>query len=191
VSIDLQDKYLPELYNDITDIEELMDTQSQEVNDLWDEVYSLLDETFIDDASQVGIGRWEGILGISPSAGATLSTRRNNVKLKLYVKNKANFTYLASVVTPYATLNSVTFNSTTSTVEIDLEASDMQSTIYIKVREIIPSHLLIEYTITTSEAILGLTDSIYGIPVTRNTKLGTWQLGSVPFAAAGVETQYK
>ena len=136
--------YLPEIYEDVIDFKELIESEQVEINDLWLSVANTLKETFTDDMGIEGITRWENILNIVTSQSQTESDRRNIIKTKLYVKNKLNFDFLNSVVSAYGTVYSIELNPATSTVVIKFRDLTDLADVQTKVREMVPAHLLID-----------------------------------------------
>jgi len=184
--------YLPNhIYDDVVDMQELMSTEQTVFDDLTVELQNAIKETYVSEASNFGVSKWEGMLNIKPSTSHSLDDRRKVVETKLFVRNKATFIFLNSVVSAYGTIENITFNSATSTVSVNFVGGTTSTQLYLKVREIIPAHLLIEYVFTTSSEIIGLQENIYSTDITRNTLLGAWTLGNTSFATPSEEVQYK
>lgn len=135
--------YLPSFYDDVVDMQELIDTEQMELNSILSETQNVFKQTFTDEMSQPGVERWESILNISPLQSQSLENRINAIKTKLYVKNKANFTFLQSVVEAYGTIFDIYFDNATSTVFIKFSELTSFSDVQEKIREIVPAHLLI------------------------------------------------
>lgn len=72
-------EYLPDTMNGLEEIRGLMDTENQELQQLFRNAHQLQRDAFILDASIHGIKRYEKILGIVPYAGETLEERRIRV----------------------------------------------------------------------------------------------------------------
>ncbi len=71
--------YLPPFLLDFRELQAILTAENPEFQTLVDESNQTLDELFITSASEVGISRYESMLGITPAAGRTLEERRADV----------------------------------------------------------------------------------------------------------------
>ena len=84
-TIDLKE-YLPGVLKDVAEIRAIMDTETPEIQALWDAVEACMNDQFIQSATEDGIARRESMLGISPYASDTLDDRRFRLQ-SLYTEN--------------------------------------------------------------------------------------------------------
>ena len=77
-TVDLK-QYVPPFLLDFRELKEIYDTENPEFQGLADNNIRLLDEMFITTASEVGISKFEALLGIQPLSTATLEQRREDV----------------------------------------------------------------------------------------------------------------
>jgi len=79
--VDLKD-YLPPIMQEVAEIREVMDTETEEVNELYQRIEDNLNDQFVVSASVNGIQRYERMLKIKPPAGEDIETRRNRILLR-------------------------------------------------------------------------------------------------------------
>lgn len=82
--------YLPEFLQENREFKEIMKTEDEELLTLNNEVENIKKETIISEASEIGISRYEEILGIKKNTELNLEERRLIVK-NLFL-NRAPFT---------------------------------------------------------------------------------------------------
>lgn len=75
--------YLPAFMQEYAEIRTVMETEQPEIDLLWDAVEGAFNEQSIPDATEHGVSRWEGILGISPKGTDTLDERKFRILTKL------------------------------------------------------------------------------------------------------------
>lgn len=82
--------YLPRVLKENREFKEIMQTEDDELSVMNNEVENIKKETIINEASEVGISRYEKILGIKDNIGLNIEERRLIVK-NLFM-NRAPFT---------------------------------------------------------------------------------------------------
>lgn len=73
--IDLK-AYLPDTLKNIAEMQAIMDTETPEIEKLWQACEDCLNDQFIPTATKNGIARYEKMLGLKPFASDTLEDRR-------------------------------------------------------------------------------------------------------------------
>lgn len=76
-------KYMPNYYDGVYEMEELLKAQSKGLYQFDEKINRTLLNEFIAQADEKGISVFEDQAGIKPDSGASLETRRNNVLLRL------------------------------------------------------------------------------------------------------------
>lgn len=76
-------KYMPNYYDGVYEMEELLKAQSKGLYQFDEKINRTLLNEFIVQADEKGISVFEDQAGIKPDSGASLETRRNNVLLRL------------------------------------------------------------------------------------------------------------
>lgn len=87
-------KYMPDYYNGVYEMEELLKAQSKELYQFDKKINRTLLNEFIVQADEKGISVFEDQAGIKPDFGASLETRRNNVLLRLLPPKPLTTRYL-------------------------------------------------------------------------------------------------
>lgn len=87
-------KYMPNYYDDVYEMEELLKAQSKGLYQFDGEINRTLSNEFIIQADEKGISVFEDQAGIKPDLGASLETRRNNVLLRLLPPKPLTTRYL-------------------------------------------------------------------------------------------------
>lgn len=87
-------KYMPDYYNGVYEMEELLKAQSKGLYQFDSEINRTLLNEFIIQADEKGISVFENQAGIKPDLGASLETRRNNVLLRLLPPKPLTTRYL-------------------------------------------------------------------------------------------------
>jgi hypothetical protein len=142
--------YLPLYYRDIVEVQEMMNTEQEEINKTKVEMSEVLDQFFIDRATW-GLEKWEKAAGIKTNPNLTLTERRGKIKTKLRgvgtitverLKNTAD-SFHESLVKEYPSeyrieIKIVGTRGTPPDLNIMKEA----------LREIVPAHLGVEVLLT-------------------------------------------
>ena len=68
--------YLPRFMTEYREMQALMQAEDREFSELLDALRNMLDDLFIQTASEAAVRRYEGIMGVRPAAGERLETRR-------------------------------------------------------------------------------------------------------------------
>lgn len=87
-------KYMPDYYNGVYEMEELLKAQSKGLYQFDEKINRTLLNEFIIQADEKGISVFEDQAGIKPDSGANLETRRNNVLLRLLPPKPLTTRYL-------------------------------------------------------------------------------------------------
>lgn len=87
-------KYMPDYYDGVYEMEELLKAQSKGLYQFDEKINRTLLNEFIIQADEKGISVFEDQAGIKPDPGASLETRRNNVLLRLLPPKPLTTRYL-------------------------------------------------------------------------------------------------
>lgn len=78
--------YLPPVVRDTAEFQQIAEAENPEFNNFLSCIYQALQDSFVQDASEYGVKRWEAILSITPAEGATLDERKTAILAYLSVK---------------------------------------------------------------------------------------------------------
>lgn len=93
--------YLPSIYDGITEIQEILDTESIEYEELESNITSLEGDIFIDSAENIGLKRYEKIFKITVPIGVTEEERRSVIKSVLRGIDKLSATAIKNISLAY------------------------------------------------------------------------------------------
>ena len=68
--------YLPPVLRDVREFRVIAGTEQIAFESAWATARNILDNQFIESADELGVSRWERILGITPRGTATLDDRK-------------------------------------------------------------------------------------------------------------------
>ena len=74
--------YFPEVINDVEEYKEIANTENPELEATWQSIDSLIDDQFIETATERGVTRREKLLKITPSKIDSLDDRKLRISLK-------------------------------------------------------------------------------------------------------------
>lgn len=75
--------YLPNILKELEEFKQLMNAEQKQVDDLWNMIYKILNEAFIETAESDGLTRWETILNLTPLDTDTAEVRRMRIHAKI------------------------------------------------------------------------------------------------------------
>lgn len=139
-------EYVTEYLKEFKEIQEIMRTETVELQNLWTGHEQLLNESFITSCSEAGIERYEKMLKITPLANDTLSSRQFRV---LSVLNNAvpyNFAYLERQLKMLCGQNGyrieVDFSGQSVTVKVELVSKNMVDSVKNMLDDVLPCNLV-------------------------------------------------
>lgn len=71
--------YLPSVLKELEEFKQIMTVEQKQVDELWNIIYTILDEAFVDTAESIGLKRWETILNITPLDTDSVEVRRMRI----------------------------------------------------------------------------------------------------------------
>lgn len=94
------EEYWPLIVKGTAEFGQIAAALNPEFNKLAECIYRVLNESFIQDASEYGVSRWESILGITPAAGATLDDRKAAILTYMNIKLPYTWRVLKQMLVP-------------------------------------------------------------------------------------------
>lgn len=76
-------EYLPGVMQQLEEFKVLMAAEQKQIDGLWNIIYKMLDEAFVDTAEDIGLKRWETILKITPLDTDSVEVRRLRIHAKM------------------------------------------------------------------------------------------------------------
>lgn len=141
-------EYWPEQLKEIEEFKEIDTVENPELNLIWESINGLMDDQFIQTATESGIARREKILKIVPFADDTLETRRFRVLTRWNDKLPYTYRVLLSKLDQLCGENGYTIdlnnNEYTLNIKIELVKKRMFDEVNIMARRISPANLVIK-----------------------------------------------
>ena len=78
--------YMPPVVRNTAEFQQIATAENPEFNNFQACIYQVLQDSFVQDATEYGVKRWENILNISPENGDTLETRKERILTYLNIK---------------------------------------------------------------------------------------------------------
>ena len=75
--------YLPQVLKEVRELKLLLQSEQVEIANLWGLIDNVLNDQFVVDSTENGVGRWEKILGIIPKATESLDARKFRILSRL------------------------------------------------------------------------------------------------------------
>lgn len=146
--------YLPEIFKTIREFRALIASHSVKIEELHEELPTILSNAYICDANDTTIAKWENYLGIVPSQQGTLTDevwleqRKNVILAKLYSPEKLNSESIANTVNIFTGGTTISyFKNGTITVLVTPPQKDTPFSfedIKAELRNKIPAHLTLD-----------------------------------------------
>ena len=143
--LDLMD-YVTDYLKDLKEIQEIMRTETVELQNLWARQEQLLEESFITSCSEDGISRYEKMLHITPLANDTLEARKFRVLTKWNTSVPYNFAYLEKQLAMLCSENGyrieIDFAGQEVTVKVELTSKNMVDSVRSMLEDVLPCNLI-------------------------------------------------
>jgi hypothetical protein len=188
--------YLPELYRNIREFVELTEAENAELDSLTDAVTQLLDDQFVETASEQAIWRRELQLGIrADTTTETLEFRRKRLINRYSTKPPFTVSYLQGrldfLIGPGRTTIEVDAQNFILKVTLSIPDAAFFKEIQHTIRAVKPANLVYIQATSLTDRI-ALEEHIWKAALTRRTRLSTlWRVGRTSFADRGTEVQVK
>ncbi|GFN35830.1 putative phage tail protein [Tepidimicrobium xylanilyticum] len=140
-------EYWPSVLQEIEEFKELANTENIEINGLKESITNLIDDQFIQTATERGIARREKMLKISPFADDTLETRR--FRVQGVWNDKLPYTYrvllerLDSLCGPDGYVMELNAGEYSLNIKIELTKKRMFDEVVRITRQIVPANIVI------------------------------------------------
>lgn len=123
------EEYWPLIVRNTEEFGQIAVAENPEFNKLASCIYQVLQETFVRDATEYGVGRWENILKISPESGDTLEDRKARILTYLNVKLPYTVRVLRQMLVGLLGEENftLTFDNDTSTLKVALALDTTQA----------------------------------------------------------------
>lgn len=181
-------RYLPQYLSEYKELQHIANAENPEFCLAWNRSEQVLDNMFIMSADETGIRRFERILKIFPATEDSLETRRFRV---LSVWNDRLPYTLRALKTKLGTLINdfnlwVDYGKYTLHFETGFENMVNYREILDVINRMLPANMVLVVNPVLYSTI-ELSEDILTSSMRHNYKLGSWELGKLPFISFGEE----
>jgi len=137
-------EYLPPVLRRSRDFACLMGEYQGVFSDLWRLLWGAEEELYVTTAGEIGISRWEGLLGIAPGVGASLEVRRQVVLARtLWQTPYSWFAFLAFLTALTGDRGAFMTRLSGFRLEIALKAAwwDLKEAVWELARQVVPANI--------------------------------------------------
>ena len=187
-------KALPDYYKGIADYEQILNSEEAELDILAAFIQQVHSNYYLQTMDEATTQSWEELLNIPPASDASLSFRRQRVLNRITTRPpfSLGFLYkkLDELIGPGKWEVALDYDDYTLYIETAAESQDYAIEVAYTVNQIKPAHIVYINRALLSDIML-LSETIGASVITQNYRLGSWALGSGPFAQEGAEVNYK
>lgn len=110
--------YLPPVLQNVREFREINHANEPEIKAAWEALDLVLDNQFLDSATEEGVRRWEEELDVSPAVGETLDARKARIKILWSASLAYTFPWLIQWLANISALASASLKDYTLTVTL-------------------------------------------------------------------------
>lgn len=187
-------RYVPIVYNGIQEMDNIINTEQQEIDTLYGEMKLAYNRQTVINADEKGISLYEAILNInSDSSAESLEFRKQKVILQLTTAPPFSFNFLLQQLDKIAGRENykawVDFNNYTLYIQSETSNKLWFNELNLLLARIKPANILYVY-IGYKKTEIGIkSKTSYKISEWKYKLNGTWKLGEYPFYVEGDETK--
>lgn len=139
--------YLPPVLQSVMEFAAIMDTQQPAIDAAWAALDSVMNNQFIDTATEIGVSIWEKEIGIIPLSSDTLDDRKHRLKTALACNIVYTYNWLAEWLNASYGAGSASPSVKDYTLHVSLPISSDYAFALDKLRRQLPSNLMIDPTL--------------------------------------------
>ena len=182
---------LPPWYREVLDYQELCQTETAQFEALADEIIGVADNFFFQTMDEGAVSMWEQVFQIVPNPSTeSLDFRRARVLNRITTRPPytLGFLYqkLDELIGPGEWTVTVDYPNYTLYIESAAQNQNYATELAFTINRIKPAHIVWVNSPFVRTGLL-LSETISSAQRTYNYKLGSWELGLLPFATDGPE----
>lgn len=187
-------RYVPIVYNGIQEMDNIINTEQQEIDTLYGEMKLAYNRQTVINADEKGISLYEAILNInSDSSAESLEFRKQKVILQLTTAPPFSFNFLLQQLDKIAGRGNykawIDFNNYTLYIKSETSNKLWFNELTLLLARIKPANILYIYIGYKKTEIGVKSETSYKISEWKYKLNGTWLLGQYPFYVDGEETK--
>lgn len=180
--------FLPSIYSDIVEMQEIMNAEESIMDIARRELYSAFANTFVLTSDESGVIMFEKMLNIvANSKTEDLEFRRQRVLNRLSMSPPFTFRFLKSKMDEIIGVGSwksyIDFENYTLYIESSASNQNWYSEIEFTINQVKPCNMVFINVPLTASAV-GLIEEVRYTTLSWKYRLGSWRLGHQPFASA-------
>ena len=143
--------YLPSVMMELLEFQALASTENPEITSLWSAIDDIINDQFVNDATENGVKRWESMLEISPKGSDSLDVRKFRIISRLNEELPYSYRKLEQQLRTlcgdagYSLL--LQGNTYTLTVRVDLSAKGKYDEVDALLRRVVPANIVIDLSL--------------------------------------------
>lgn len=142
------EEYWPPVVKNLAEFQQIAVAENPEFNKLYECVRRILQESYVKDASNYGVERWERILGIVPNPTDTLDARKTRILTYLNLKLPYTWRVLENMILAFMGENNFTMKyiNDSSLLEVLIRTKDasQHETILTLLQHVVPLNVVIK-----------------------------------------------
>lgn len=177
--------YAPEFLSEYKEIKTIYNCENIELEKIWETLYSILDNAFVETASEYGVARWENIIGITANKSVeSLQFRKERILNRLTMMPPFTIRFLRKQLDTVigAEKYDVYVDYANYTLYLESSASNQNwyEEISFTINKIKPANIVfINKPLLTED--IRISEQIESSKVKYNYILGSWELGEKSF----------
>lgn len=177
--------YAPEFLSEYKEIKTIYNCENIELEKIWETIYSILDNAFVETASEYGVARWENIIGITANKSVeSLQFRKERILNRLTMMPPFTIRFLRKQLDTVigAEKYDVYVDYANYTLYLESSASNQNwyEEISFTINKIKPANIVFINKPLLTENIR-ISEQIESSKVKYNYILGSWELGEKSF----------
>ena len=177
--------YAPEFLSEYKEIKTIYNCENIELEKIWETLYSILDNAFVETASEYGVARWENIIGITANKSVeSLQFRKERILNRLTMMPPFTIRFLRKQLDTVigAEKYDVYVDYANYTLYLESSASNQNwyEEISFTINKIKPANIVFINKPLLTENIR-ISEQIESSKVKYNYILGSWELGEKSF----------
>lgn len=142
------ENYWAAVVGDSAEFQQIANAENPEFNKLSECIRQILQDSFINEATEYGVGRWEKILNISPELTDTLEDRKVRILTQLNIRLPYSWRVLQQMISSFTGENNFTmkyFNDISKLViRINFTSDNQYVTVLNLLNNVVPQNIIID-----------------------------------------------
>lgn len=145
--------YLPPVLASIREMQAIMEIEQPEAEMLWDKLSGVMDDQFVETASEERIKRWEKMMLAAPKESETLDERRFRILTKLAEETPYTWNRLMQALTSLCGEEGLTafLDGYTLTVRVPLPSKHNFDAVQAMLNRMVPANIVIDLSLAYNQ----------------------------------------